>query len=175
MTAMNDSSTVIPVLRGASARCTRPQASTARACLRCERPMPLSWRLLHCQQCRQTLRHHLSPLPLAFTISAARWQPLILGRMDIQCPYCAALHWEQEIEGIQRGNYRSFPCCRNGSVQLDAMPDPPPILRELFTANIPQARVFCQVVRPLNTALAYTLMSYTADPRLNPRELNYIF
>jgi hypothetical protein len=148
--------------------------STGRACLRCERPMPTSWRLLHCRQCRQILGRHLNLLPLAFAASAARWQPLILERMDVECPYCAALHWEQEIAGIQHGGYRSYPCCRNGSVQLDPMPEPPPVLRQLFTSNTSQARAFRHVIRPLNTALAYTLMSYTADSRLHTQTELYL-
>ena len=68
-----------------------------------------------------------------------------VGRRDVQCPHCGALLWRSE---------RATLCCSGGKVQLQPLPPPPPLLRELWTDDTAAARAFRKHARRLNTALS---------------------
>jgi hypothetical protein len=70
-------------------------------------------------------------------------------------------------------------CCKNGAISFtdpDAhIPNPPPLLRRLFTDNSSDAKKFRHNLRLLNSALSYTSVGCRSDPRLRPEEYQYIF
>ena len=45
-------------------------------------------------------------------------------------------------------------CCNGGKVKLQSFPDPPPLLKILWTADTPEARLFRENSRSINNALA---------------------
>ena len=57
------------------------------------------------------------------------------GARDTVCPHCGALLWREE---------RATLCCSGGKVNLDPLPAPPPLLRELWTGDTLEARTFRQ-------------------------------
>ena len=67
------------------------------------------------------------------------------GLCDKACPHCGARLWNEE---------RPTLCCLAGKVRLDPLPPPPPLLRELWTADTLDARTFRQHARQLNSALS---------------------
>ena len=67
------------------------------------------------------------------------------GPRDTVCPHCGAL--------LYRGE-RATLCCVGGKVDLDPLPAPPPLLRDLWTSDSLEARTFRQHARRLNTALS---------------------
>ena len=61
------------------------------------------------------------------------------------CPHCGALLWPEEQSSL---------CCAGGKVQLEPLPDPPPTLRQLWTEDSTEAKIFRRHSRQLNSALA---------------------
>lgn len=70
---------------------------------------------------------------------------LSIGPRDTPCQHCGALRWRGERTGL---------CCADGKVMLDPLPEPPPLLRQLWTADTLEARTFREHARRLNNALA---------------------
>ena len=68
-----------------------------------------------------------------------------IGSLNIICQKCSAKKWRGET---------SSTCCNDGKVILDRYPDPPLLLRSLWTANTPEARLFRENSRSFNNALA---------------------
>ncbi|KAF0304451.1 hypothetical protein FJT64_023748 [Amphibalanus amphitrite] len=71
------------------------------------------------------------------------------GVRNTVCPHCGALLWREE---------RATLCCSGGKVNIDPLPAPPPLLRELWTGDTLEARTFRQHSRRLNTALSLASM-----------------
>ena len=61
------------------------------------------------------------------------------------CPHCGALLWPEEQSSL---------CCAGGKVQLEPLPNPPPTLRQLWTEDSTEAKIFRRHSRQLNSALA---------------------
>ncbi|KAF0309414.1 hypothetical protein FJT64_019452 [Amphibalanus amphitrite] len=76
------------------------------------------------------------------------------GARDTVCPHCGALLWREE---------RATLCCSGGKVNLDPLPAPPPLLRDLWTGDTLEARTFRQHSRRLNTALSLASMMTRED------------
>jgi hypothetical protein len=68
-------------------------------------------------------------------------------------------------------------CCKNGSIAFTdaAIPDPPPLLRALFSDRSREARDFRTHIRQFNSALSYASVGCRSDPRLDENERQYIF
>ena len=71
--------------------------------------------------------------------------PNSVGDRDRACQHCGALLWPVE---------RASLCCAGGKVQLPPLPAPPPSLRQLWTDESAEAKVFRKHTRHLNSALA---------------------
>ena len=58
------------------------------------------------------------------------------GPRDAACPHCGALLWREEWATL---------CCSGGKVNLDPLPAPPPLLRELWTgvSRAPPGIIIC--------------------------------
>ncbi|EIW66351.1 hypothetical protein TREMEDRAFT_65629 [Tremella mesenterica DSM 1558] len=89
-----------------------------------------------------------------------------LGRCEVPCPKCAALHWlEERAINIAAGGERSSlanplfsGCCSNGAVQLPLPLDPPLELRDLLTDQTHQGKLRREQLRNYNNSLAFTSM-----------------
>jgi hypothetical protein len=105
-------------------------------------------------------------VPRAFNSQYRRRKQLDLGRMDIECRDCGALHWLAEKTFRSPKSAPMFSkCCKEGAVKLPPVKEPPPELKELFTSQEPDAVDFRKNIRSYNSAFAFTSLSYTADNR----------
>ncbi|KAG9220408.1 hypothetical protein CCMSSC00406_0006673 [Pleurotus cornucopiae] len=99
-----------------------------------------------------------------------------LGRMNVPCPHCGALHWADER--VNRSRRTAAPefgmCCDHGKVCLAALPPPPPILQGLLEANDAQAQEFRHNIRAYNMALAFTSLGVREDDSINHRANRYM-
>ena len=68
-----------------------------------------------------------------------------IGVMNNICAECGALKWKSETSTV---------CCNGGKVSLTPFPDPPAYLKQLWTADTIEARLFREQSRPFNNALA---------------------
>ncbi|KAF8149543.1 hypothetical protein B0H34DRAFT_190849 [Crassisporium funariophilum] len=92
-----------------------------------------------------------------------------LGRMNIACPYCGALHWDAERTAKSRrgGNPEFGICCDHGKVRLPELQCPPATLRALLEADDAAARDFRTNIRAYNSALAFTSLGVKTDDSIN--------
>ncbi|THC87616.1 hypothetical protein EYZ11_012937 [Aspergillus tanneri] len=106
------------------------------------------------------------PLPLGYRSQIYYIRPLDLGRMDLECPYCEALHWKGEREnGSTLRNPVFTKCCLRGEVQPPPVREPPYELSRLYTENTPEAREFRRNIRHYNGALCFTSINVKSDNR----------
>ncbi|KAL5713637.1 non-specific serine/threonine protein kinase [Ranunculus cassubicifolius] len=80
-----------------------------------------------------------------------------LGRMDVICKFCNALHWECErLTNSSKKNPLFGSCCLQGKIKLSLMLPPPPSLLSLYEGSSPLARSFREHIRSYNAANAFT-------------------
>ncbi|XP_052200448.1 uncharacterized protein LOC127806909 isoform X1 [Diospyros lotus] len=90
-----------------------------------------------------------------------------LGKMDVLCPYCSALHWMDEKltkSSMKRPLFGT--CCLEGKVRLPLLITPPPPLQALYDGNNDQSKSFRSYTRVYNAANAFTSLGATLDPRV---------
>jgi len=59
-----------------------------------------------------------------------------LGKMDVECNHCHALHFDSErLAASSRRNPRFGSCCLQGQIQLLPLPEPPRVLKELLSGS----------------------------------------
>jgi hypothetical protein len=59
---------------------------------------------------------------------------LDIGKCDIECPNCFALHWMGELSSKGTQRHPSFhTCCEDGSIHLPPLMDAPPYLQHLLS------------------------------------------
>ncbi|KZP09647.1 hypothetical protein FIBSPDRAFT_900326 [Athelia psychrophila] len=91
-----------------------------------------------------------------------------LGRMDVPCRHCGALHWIGKRVGKSSVTSPDFGlCCDHGQVVLDALEDPPHTLWQLFLGATPQSCEFLDNIRQYNTAFAFTSLGVSQDHAVN--------
>ncbi|KAI0739006.1 hypothetical protein C8Q80DRAFT_1056941, partial [Daedaleopsis nitida] len=91
-----------------------------------------------------------------------------LGRMNISCPSCGALHWLAErLTKSSREHPRFGTCCNSGKVSLPPLPNPPPLLQNLLTGNDTQCKEFRTNIRRYNAAFTFTSLGVRIDDELN--------
>lgn len=99
-----------------------------------------------------------------------------LGRMDVACPHCNALHWKSERLASSSNRNPAFGmCCDQGQVRIPALRDPPEALRNLFEARTPEAVEFRTNIRQYNAALAFTSLGVNVDCQVNNGRGPYVF
>eukprot|EP01084_Bolivina_argentea_P084286 152467_1 len=61
-------------------------------------------------------------------------EPHYVGKMNVKCKHCGALHWE--AEKLSKSTAKSGPlfglCCMNGAIQIEPIPQPPDALLRLY-------------------------------------------
>ncbi|KAJ3513797.1 hypothetical protein NMY22_g14933 [Coprinellus aureogranulatus] len=91
-----------------------------------------------------------------------------LGRMDVVCPHCGALHWKDERLSNSKASFPEFgTCCQRGQVQLEPMPPPPEPLRKYLTSNDPASKHFRENMWQYNRAFSFTSMGVREDHSVN--------
>ncbi|KZP24540.1 hypothetical protein FIBSPDRAFT_929756 [Athelia psychrophila] len=99
-----------------------------------------------------------------------------LGRMDIPCVHCGALHWiDERLADSSLRTPKFGSCCAHGQVQLEPLQDPPYPLQQLFLGLTPQSREFLENIRQYNAAFAFTSLGVVQDHAVNAGIGPYIF
>ncbi|KAJ7732052.1 hypothetical protein DFH07DRAFT_680258, partial [Mycena maculata] len=91
-----------------------------------------------------------------------------LGRMDVKCRHCGALHWMAEkIAKSSETNPQYGMCCNHGKVVVERLEEPPAELQALLVDNTTQAKEFRKNIAQYNTALSFTSLGVTEDHSIN--------
>lgn len=109
------------------------------------------------------------PLPAARQPYRDPYTQHDLGRMDVSCAFCGALHWREEstVKSRRSGTPEFGVCCDHGKVRLPALQRPPTTLRALLEANDAAAKEFRTNIRAYNMALAFTSLGVKTDDSVN--------
>ena len=87
-----------------------------------------------------------------------------LGPMNLQCPYCHALHFKAEkLSSSTRNDLKFGTCCLTGQIDLPPFPPAPRLLRDLFDGTSPHSADFKKNIRQYNTAFAFTSVGVKVD------------
>jgi hypothetical protein len=90
--------------------------------------------------------------------------PNDLGAMNVRCPSCDALHWENESVSSSRVGHPEFQmCCAHGKVNLTPLRLPPAPLYDLFIGDTHEAKQFRTNIVQYNAALAFTSLGVKID------------
>jgi len=91
-----------------------------------------------------------------------------LGRMDVVCDKCGALHWVDERTTHSRPDSAKFGlCCNHGKTSLPLLCSPPPRLLSLFTTLQSDAKHFRDHLWEYNRAFAFTSLGISEDHDVN--------
>ena len=91
-----------------------------------------------------------------------------LGRMEIPCPHCGALHWlAEKLAASSKRSPKFGMCCIEGKVQLPALEAPPEPLRWLLTTGGHDATTFWDEIWKYNRALSFTSLGVDEDHSVN--------
>ncbi len=91
-----------------------------------------------------------------------------LGRMNVLCPDCDALHWEGErLSSSSKSKPKFGICCMSGKVKLPACQDPPEPLRTLLTAPDSSSKRFRDLIWEYNRSLSFTSLGVKEDHSVN--------
>jgi len=115
-------------------------------------------------------------VPLSFLDQRGRWRGQDLGRMDIRCTACNAVHLTAEVSASRRprGGQASFEsCCKQGNVQIERMRPLPEPLNVFMSGGDTQARAFRAGLRRCNSMFAITRIKFNMDNRM--REIGESF
>jgi hypothetical protein len=99
-----------------------------------------------------------------------------LGRMNVVCPKCGALHWKCECLSKSPANHPWFgTCCLNGKVELPIITSPPLELQKLFDGCDPHAAEFKKNIRAYNAAFAMASLGVKMDEAVTWTSGPYVF
>ena len=91
-----------------------------------------------------------------------------LGRMDVPCENCGALHWMAERLSKSTNRSPKFgKCCAEGKVQLPLLEEPPEPLHTLLNSDTPSAVTFRQNLWKYNRAFSFTSLGVHEDHKVN--------
>ncbi|KAI9457120.1 hypothetical protein BJY52DRAFT_1095751, partial [Lactarius psammicola] len=91
-----------------------------------------------------------------------------LEGLNVQCPYCKALHWLVErLANSSDRNPKFGMCCFSGKISLPPLHPPPPELSHLLISQDRIAKDFCLCIRNYNSALAMTSVGRKLDESIN--------
>jgi len=110
-----------------------------------------------------------SRMPLSFVSNRARWTGHDLGRLDIRCSGCNAMHWTAESSASRRpkgGEASLESCCKQGKVQIELMRPLPEPLNALMSGGDTQPRAFREGLRRWNSILAFTSIKFNMGNRM---------
>jgi hypothetical protein len=91
-----------------------------------------------------------------------------LGRMDVPCHECGALHWmDEKTQRSSKAHPKFGTCCNHGKIKLPALEDPPTAIQPMYLGSDPRAQEFRENIRQYNMAFAFTSIGITQDNRIN--------
>ncbi|XP_026417352.1 uncharacterized protein LOC113312830 [Papaver somniferum] len=91
-----------------------------------------------------------------------------LGKMDVPCSFCGALHSiDEKLTESSFKNPKFGKCCHKGKVNLPALRTPPDSLRELFEGDDDKSETFRKNIRSLNATNAFTNLGCKYDTRVS--------
>ncbi|KAF9492606.1 hypothetical protein BDN71DRAFT_1573656 [Pleurotus eryngii] len=147
---------------GAGLRLQLPTPPAMQASLARE-PNPPSSPVPHRAPGRLTMLRR--PLPAARRPYRDPYARHDLGRMDVSCAFCGALHWREEstVKSRRLGTPEFGVCCDHGKVRLPALQRPPTTLRALLEAGDAAAEEFWKKICAYNMALAFISLGVKTD------------
>ncbi|KAF7124123.1 hypothetical protein RHSIM_Rhsim12G0094200 [Rhododendron simsii] len=90
-----------------------------------------------------------------------------LGRMDVSCFHCKALHWMGErLTNSSLIHPRFGTCCLQGKIKLPSLIAPPLALQELYDGNDERSKSFRHHTREYNATNAFTSLGAKLDTRM---------
>ncbi|KAI8557126.1 hypothetical protein RHMOL_Rhmol05G0311100 [Rhododendron molle] len=90
-----------------------------------------------------------------------------LGKMDVVCPFCKALHWmDEKLVKSSKKNPLFGTYCLQGKVKLPLLMTPPPPIQALYDGNDDRSKSFRAKTRVYNAANAFTSLGATLDARI---------
>ncbi|KAF7140271.1 hypothetical protein RHSIM_Rhsim06G0045600 [Rhododendron simsii] len=90
-----------------------------------------------------------------------------LGRMDVSCFHCKALHWMGEKLTNSSLIHPLFgTCCLQGKIKLPSLIAPPLALQELYDGNDERSKSFRHHTREYNATNAFTSLGAKLDTRV---------
>jgi hypothetical protein len=94
-----------------------------------------------------------------------------ISKRNSKCPFCGALMWIDEKTGGTRTHPTFSNCCAKGQVVLPALPDLPPVIRNLIMPKKIENKhqEFKNLIRLYNNVLAFTHCSANVDQNLLKR------
>ncbi|HEV7738464.1 MAG TPA: helitron helicase-like domain-containing protein, partial [Chlamydiales bacterium] len=121
---------------------------------------------------------HPVRLPLARSpiVSEADVPPHYMGRMNVPCGHCGALHWMAEKHANSSVRNPTFgSCCQNGQVILPPLPELPYPLQGLFAGTDDRHQLFFNKIRDYNNALAFVSVGVERDLSVNDGRGPYVY
>ncbi|XP_058207867.1 uncharacterized protein LOC131320951 [Rhododendron vialii] len=90
-----------------------------------------------------------------------------LGKMDIECTNCKALHWmDERLTKSSRSRPLFGTCCLQGKVRLHTLRTPLMPIRALYDGDDDRSKSFRKHARGYNATNAFTSLGATLDPRV---------
>ena len=112
----------------------------------------------------------------AFKPFDRNWPVHYLGRMDVVCPNCQALHWiDEKIQKSRIEDPDFGMCCLRGKIKIPKLDDPPPELLNLLSGQDDISKKFHDHIRTYNNALAMTSLGCQQDNAINNGGGPYVF
>ena len=111
--------------------------------------------------------HPVPPLPLAcqpFNTDNPNMAIHNMGKMDVVCSECGALHWASEM---LVNSPRFGMCCFSGKIKIPRLEDPPPELIHLLSGWEDLCKKFRDHIRNYNNALVMTSLGCDQDRAIN--------
>ena len=87
-----------------------------------------------------------------------------MGKMDVVCSDCGALHWESER---LVSTHKFGLCCFSGKIKIPRLDDPPSELLRLLSGQDDRAKKFRDRIRNYNNALAMTSLGCDQNGAIN--------
>ena len=108
------------------------------------------------------------PLPLTHQPFNPNWSVHYMGRMDVVCSDCEALHWTSEkLSTSLVGSPKFGMCCFSGKIKIPRLDNPPPELLHLLSGQEDMCKKFRDGIRNYNNALAMTSLGCDQDRAIN--------
>jgi Helitron helicase-like domain at N-terminus len=104
------------------------------------------------------------PLPLARQPFNPNWPVHYMGKMEVVCSDCGALHWASEM----LVNSPKFGmCCFSGKIKIPRLDNPPQELLHLLSGQDDIGKKFRERIRNYNNALAMTSLGCDQNREIN--------
>ncbi|XP_044005473.1 uncharacterized protein LOC122850380 [Aphidius gifuensis] len=99
-----------------------------------------------------------------FNIQVEDIQEHYIGKMNILCQHCSAKHFKVE----EVNNKKTFnDCCSHGEVNLEPLPDPPHLIKDLFNRSHKLSKNFHERIRSYNNAFAFASFNANLNEATN--------